>query len=562
MARPIAVPPILVLILASALGSFGAPPEAAARAAASAEGASARLGAGDSTAAQAPEDVRRWWKHVSILAGDGMRGRQTGSPEHGRAASYVAGEFEKLGLAKGAGSSYIQPVEFVSRKVREPECRVELVFPDRVEPLVLGKDVALGMSSESAAEIELPVAFAGYALSVPEQDYDDPKSVDLKGKLALYLGGGPASVTEPRRSSAMASGERWRALRAAGALGQGNISNPHHSDIPWERGARNRFAPSMSLADSTLDERKGMRLSLFVNPDSAEKWFRGAPHRFAELLAMSDSSLALPRFALVPKVRATVRYDRQVVESQNVVAVLPGRDPRLRGEAVVLSAHLDHLGVGAPAQGDSIYNGAWDNASGVASLIEIARALSAPERRPARSVVFVLVTGEEKGLLGSHYFAHRPTMPIDSIVANLNVDMVLPIVPMDHLVIHGVDESTLGDRARELARERGIEVLPDPEPHRRLFVRSDQFNFIRNGVPALAPMAGAPKGTPEDEKLRAWIRERYHQPGDDLNQAFEPAAVSTLVDYVTELAARVANDPTRPTWKASSFFRRYATAAP
>ncbi len=521
------------------------------------------VAAGDSIAATASPDVQRWWETVRALGVDEMRGRQTGSVEHLRAAELVAERFKALGLEPGApGGSYLQPVEFVSRRVRESECSLELVFPDRVEKLVLGKDATLSMSCESVTELEAPLAFAGYALSVPEQGYDDTRGTDLAGNVAIYLSVGPDGVTEPRRTSAQASGERWAAFRAAGALGLGQISNPRRSDITWERGSRNRFNPSMALADSTLDERGGQRISLFVNADSAAKWFAGAAHSFAELRALSDSSLPLPRFPLVPKLRARVSYDREIVVSQNVVAVLPGRDPELRDQAVVLSAHLDHLGVGAAADGDSVYNGVMDNATGISTLIEIARALSAPGKRPARSIVFVCVTGEEKGLLGSHYYAHRPTVQIESIVANLNVDMVLPIVPMSHLVLHGVDESTFGDRARELAAEQGIEVLPDPEPHRRLFVRSDQFNFIRNGVPALAPMAAAPAGSDADSLLRAWIRERYHQPDDDLDQPFVPSSVSAFIAYVTELAARVANDPTRPTWKASSYFRRYASPAP
>jgi Zn-dependent M28 family amino/carboxypeptidase len=254
-----------------------------------------------------------------------------------------------------------------------------------------------------------------------------------------------------------------------------------------------------------------------------------------------------------------VRYDREVVESHNVVGVLAGRDPKLAHEAVVLTAHLDHLGVGAPANGDSIYNGAMDNAGGVATLLEVARALAAPERRPARSVIFVCVTGEERGMLGSYAYAMRPAAGAASPIANLNVDMVLPIVPLDHLVIHGIDESTLGDRSRELAQEAGITLLPDPEPQRRLFIRSDQFSFIRRGIPAIAPMAIAPTGSAEDSLLKQWLRERYHQPSDDLDQPFDPEAVAKLIDYVTKLAARVANDPARPVWKETSYFRRYAT---
>jgi hypothetical protein len=539
--------------LALVLAACGGPPPAKA----------SSTSAGDSAVAKSSPEVQDWWRHMKVLAADDMRGRQTGSPEHRRAAEYVAERFKSLGLEPGvAGGGYLQPVSFVSRRIKEPQCSLWLVFPDHSQKLVLGKDATLSMRCESAADLDLPIVFDGYGITVPDQGYDDPAAIDLKGKLALSIGGGPKSVTEPRRSTAQASGERWAGLRRARAVGSASIQNPHHSDATWERAVRNRFGPSMSLADTTLDEMAGMRISVNVNPDSAQKWFEGSGHTFAELLALADSAEALPRFPLVAQLKAKVRYDREVVESQNVVAVLPGKDPRRANEAVVLTAHLDHLGVGAPANGDSIYNGAMDNASGVSVLLEVAKALTAPERRPARSVIFVCVTGEEKGLLGSHYYANRPAVTADSMIANINVDMVLPIVPLDHMLIHGVDESTLGDRARELAVESGITLLPDPEPERRLFVRSDQFNFIRNGVPAIAPDAAAPKGSANYDKLRAWIKTRYHQPGDDLAQPFDPAAVGSLISYVTELAARVANDPTRPVWKPTSFFRRYAAPTP
>jgi Zn-dependent M28 family amino/carboxypeptidase len=199
-----------------------------------------------------------------------------------------------------------------------------------------------------------------------------------------------------------------------------------------------------------------------------------------------------------------------------------------------------------------------DNASGVAELFVVARALAPADKRPARSILFVIVTGEEKGLLGSYFYTQRPTVPIGAIAANVNVDMVLPIVPLERMVIHGVDESTLGDAARSAAKASGIEVIPDPEPKRNLFIRSDQFNFIRAGVPAIAFSMGALPGSPEDSLLHAWTRTRYHEPSDDLEQPMDPNAPSDLIRYVTRLTAEVANAPAVPRWKETSFFRRYA----
>ncbi len=507
-------------------------------------------------------EARRWLEHVRFLASDAMRGRQTGSPEHLRAAEYVAARFKALGLAPGANGSYLQPVPFVSRRVLEDGCRLSLVFADHVEPLILGQDATLQMSCEPTDSIEAPLVFVGYGISVPEQGYDELAKADLKGKIVVYIQGGPASVTEPRRSQAQSSGERWARLREAGALGVIAIRNPHRGDFQWDRSAAQRFGPAMSLADADVDERQGQRFGANFNPERAQKLFAGSGHDASDLLALADSAAAMPVFALLPRLRARTTFEQHRIESQNVVAVLPGSDPALRDEYVVLTAHLDHLGVGAPVAGDSIFNGAMDNASGVASLLEVARALAPAGRRPARSLLFVCVTGEEKGLLGSYYFAHRPTVPMTSVAADVNVDMVLPIVPLRYMIVHGEAESDLGDTARVQAAAVGITVVPDPEPLRNLFIRSDQFNFIRAGVPSIALSAAALPGSPEDSLLHAWTRTRYHEPSDDLAQPMDPGAAGDLIRYVTRLTAAVANAPARPRWKDGSFFRRYAAGTP
>jgi Zn-dependent M28 family amino/carboxypeptidase len=504
-------------------------------------------------------EARRWREHMEFLANDSMRGRQTGSPEHLKAANYVAAQFKALGLVPaGAHGSYLQPVPFTWRRIDEPASSVDLVSSDHVQKIVLGTDATISMGIDEAEALEAPMVFAGYGISVPEQGYDDLAKLDLRGKVVVYLNGGPASVTEPRRSQAQFAGERWARMKEKGAIGLIGIRNPKHSDGTWERGAAQRFSPGMSLADAAVNERQGQQLSLTVNSATAQKWFEGSGHQFVDLLAAADSGAALPTFELPARVRTKVRYERRTVTSQNVVGLLTGTDPVLSKEYVALSAHLDHLGVGTPVEGDSIFNGAMDNASGVSTLIEVARALAA--KRPKRSVLFVIVTGEEKGLLGSYYWTKRPTEPIGKVAANLNVDMVLPIVPLTHMIVHGVDESTLGDAARAEAASTGIAVIPDPEPQRNLFIRSDQFNFIRAGIPAIAVSAGAVPGSPEDSLLRAWIKTRYHQPSDDLAQPYDTEAPATLIRYVAALTRRVADAPERPKWNDSSFFKRYAVS--
>ncbi len=232
---------------------------------------------------------------------------------------------------------------------------------------------------------------------------------------------------------------------------------------------------------------------------------------------------------------------RKDVVSQNVAAILPGNDPVLKNEYVVFSAHLDHIGVGKPINGDSIYNGAMDNASGVAAMLDVAAMLKEQGTKLRRSVLFVAVTGEEKGLLGSKYFANFPTVDPKSIVADINTDMFLPLFPMKRLTVYGLDESDLGDDAAAVARSLGVIPEPDPEPKRNIFIRSDQYSFIRTGVPSIALKVGFVKGSPEEEVAKKWLTERYHAPSDDLQQPVDKTAAGEFDVLVARLLERVAN---------------------
>jgi Zn-dependent M28 family amino/carboxypeptidase len=244
--------------------------------------------------------------------------------------------------------------------------------------------------------------------------------------------------------------------------------------------------------------------------------------------------------------------------SVNVAAILPGSDPTLSQEYVIVSAHLDHLGIGQPIKGDSIYNGAMDNASGVASLLEVAQALKSAARRPSRSILFLAVCGEEKGLQGSRYFANHPTVPATALVADLNVDMFLPIHALKTMRVYGIDESSLGGDIRAVCASLGVGVQPDPQPDRNIFIRSDQYSFIRQGVPSLFFGFGYEPGSPEEQLHNDWLRNRYHAPSDDLQQPVDTAAAAQFNQILVELAGRVANSTAKPSWKTDSFFRRFA----
>ena len=511
-----------------------------------------------SALATSAPDGRRWWGHVQALADDKLEGRNTGSAGYRKAAAYVAGEFERAGLKPAGTDGYFQPVRFHTRRLKEVESSLTLVRNGESEELVLGEDAIIGTRIDPAPSVDAEVVFAGYGLTVPEMQYDDLAGMDLRGKIVLYMSGGPANIPGPLRSHYQSATERGRFLERAGAIGTIGIQNPHHMDLPWQRIALGSRQASMSLADAGLEQQFGLKFTAAVNPEQAGKWFAGSGHSFDDLVALADAGKPLPRFPLHASIRAQVAVERGEAESPNVAAILPGSDPVLKDQYVVLSAHLDHLGIGEPINGDRVYNGAMDNASGVATLLDIAQLLYEAKPKLRRSLLFVAVTGEEKGLLGSRYFAAHPTVKPGSIVADLNVDMFLPLFPLRSVTVYGLNESDLGDEVRAVARARGIRIQDDLEPERNIFIRSDQYSFIRRGIPSLAMKVGYEKGSAEEKIAKAWLKDRYHAPADDTKQPVDLDCAARFDDLLRALAEAVADRPERPKWNANSFFKRFA----
>ena len=490
-----------------------------------------------------------------------MAGRNTGSPGHKRAAEFVASEFRKAGLEPAGAGGYIQPVKFKTRRIVEQRSSLALVRNGQTEPLTLGDDANFSMRIDPAPSVDAPLVFAGYGLRIPELNIDDLTGLDLEGAVVVHISATPRSIPGPLQAHFGSAAERWKTYKAAGAIGTITISNPKTMDIPWARSTLARLQPSMSLADTALDDAAGQQLSVTMNPARADTLFAGSGHTFADLLAQVDTDKPLPHFALPSRVKATVSVERSDVESQNVAGILRGSDAKLGDEYVVVSAHLDHLGVGEPINGDRIYNGAMDNASGVAAILDVAARLHEQNLRASRSLLFIAVTGEEKGELGSRYFAAHPTVPRASIVADVNTDMFLPLFPLKTLMVLGLDESDLGADIRAVAKSLGLAVQADPEPQRNRFVRSDQYSFIKAGIPALAMKVGYEASSPEAEIARKWTAERYHAPSDDLSQPIDHSAAAKYVVVVRDLAIHVANRSDRPKWNDSSFFKRFAKAA-
>ena len=500
----------------------------------------------------AADPASQWWADVSALADDGMEGRLTGSPGYDRAAHYVMRRLKEEGLKPAGSKGFLQPVAFEQQLVDQDASQAELVADDgRATPLKVGDALLIAPGgSPRPAMVDAPLVFIGYGLHLPAQGYDDFAGLDLKGKIAVVLSGGPDTISGPVKSDARSA--RNKALAKAGAVGVIALTTPKQVEILWSRQKLLARQPGMFLADAGLRDTADQFFTASFDPAQSEMLFKGSGRSFAELCALADGSKPVPRFALPLRLRAKVAAARSSVTSPNIVAKLEGSDVRLKTQYVVISAHLDHLGIGEPINGDRINNGAMDDATGVASVLDIAHRLKQEHLR--RSILFVLFTAEEKGLLGSHYFAAHPTVPKASLVADLNFDMPLPLWPLKSVYLPGESESSLGADARAIGAEQGIAVVPDPLPDRNVFVRADQYSFVREGVPAMYFKFGFAKDTPEFQIEHDWRANRYHSPSDDLAQPILKEEAVKLDAFVTALAVRVANADARPAWSHGSIF--------
>jgi Zn-dependent M28 family amino/carboxypeptidase len=503
------------------------------------------------------ERATRWWGDVTTLSSDAMEGRLTGSPGYDRAAALVVERLQALGLEPAGSDGFYQRIEFEEQLLDPADARVMLVADGAETPLRVPQDMIVSRRGPIPASVSAPLVFIGYGLHMPEAGHDDFAGVDLRGKIAVFVSGGPASVSGALKSHARA--ERARLLAERGAVGAISLTTPRQTETPWERAAAGALQSGMYFVDPEVRPVPVPFFEASVNPAEAERLFAGSGRRFSQVAALADASAAVPGFALRPTVRARPQPSTRRLSAPNVVARLPGSDPRLRAEHVVLSAHLDGLGMTTgTTTGDRVYNGALDNAAGVSALLDIAAQMKRMRVRPRRSILFVFVTGEEKGLLGSRYFSRRPTVPAASIVADLNYDMALPLYPLTSITVIGADESSIGADAAQIAQGIGLPLAPDPFPNRNSFIRSDQYSFIERGIPSVAFKFGFAADTPEAETERAWRATHYHQLTDDGSQPVFREDEIRLHDFISALALRIADAEARPRWNETSFFRRFA----
>jgi hypothetical protein len=498
-------------------------------------------------------------QHIRYLASDRLAGRGTGTPGYDSAAQYVAQQFARLGLDSAGTEGYFQPVPL--RRARAVEgSGLVLVGKAGRRALAPFRDyVPFPSQIAPRSEVTAPLVFVGFGVTAPERSYDDYRDVDAKGKIVVLLTGAPAAFPPAERAH-YASGrtKRQNAVRQ-GAVGL-LVVRTRDQTFPWDRLVRQSRRGEMRWLDSTgapSDVSPALRGAGVLSDSAAARLFEGAPRPLRDVLAGAEAGKP-PTFDL--PLRATMRTVsvHEPLESRNVAGLLRGSDARLRDEVVVYTAHLDHLGIGEPVRGDSIYNGAMDNASGSAALLEVARAFATLPEAPRRSVLFLSVTGEEDGLLGSDYFAEHPTVPIERIAANVNIDGLAILYPFRDIVALGAEHTTLDSTVARVARRMGVTVSPDPFPQEVFFVRSDQYSFVRRGVPSLFPFMGlrSDSGVDAPARFKEWLATRYHLPQDDVDQPMdlESGARNAQLEFLVGL--EIANAAERPAWKKGDFFER------
>ena len=494
--------------------------------------------------------------HMRFLADDMLEGRGTATRGYELAARYVAAQYQRIGLEPAGEKGFFQPVPLRRASLIQGKSGVTFTVQGRRHDLVLERDYLMSADTyRGESEANAAVVFAGYGTTAPELGYDDFAGIDARGKIVAVLSGSPPAFPHTLRAHYSNGRVKDANLAAHGAIGVISIRTPvDERRSTWERIAPQSRQPSIrwvgedGVPDGVAPE---LRVSVTVNRGAAEKLFQGAKAPLAEVFDAAEKG-KLRGFDLPARARMRRASRHESVSSPNVIGVLPGSDPQLKREVVVLSAHLDHLGIGSPVRGDSIYNGAFDNATGIASMIEVAAALAAMKPRPKRSVMFLAVTGEEKGLQGSSYFAAHPTRPIEDLAADLNMDMYVMTAPLREVVAHGAEHSTLASTVRQAAATLGLQVVSDPTPEQVVFVRSDQYSFVRRGVPSL--FVTGQGGASSAAALEDWRHRIYHSPQDDLDQPMDFESLARFARLHLLMAQRVANQPTRPKWNPGDFF--------
>ncbi len=500
--------------------------------------------------------------HVQFLADDLLEGRAAGSKGFDTAAAYVVAQFRQIGLKPaGDGDSYLQSVPLLEATAVLPGSAAQLVRNDDTVRFSYGSDFLPGADYFAAnATLTAPLVFAGFGIEAPELEYNDLDKVDLAGRIAVIFDGAPARFAHNERAYYSSTVVKYATLVQRGAIGLITLDTREgDSSYPWEQRVAASWTPQMRWLGSDgqpVDAFPELKARFRFSQGAAARLFEGAATDLDQ--ALDAAAAGTPQgFDLPGSMTLSATTGLRRTQSANVIGMIEGSDPVLRRELVVISAHLDHLGRGAPVDGDSIYNGAHDNASGVGILLETARALAASGAKPKRSIVFAAVTAEERGELGSDYFAHHPTVARSRIVANLNIDMPLLVGPMLDFVALGAEHSTLGPIARRAASAEGYALSPDNSPEEVNFIRSDQFSFVRQGIPSLYVIGGYKsrfRDTDVGAELQEYLKKHYHQPSDDGSLPLHYPTAAAFTRMHVRMVMEVADAPERPRWNRRDFF--------
>lgn len=499
--------------------------------------------------------------HMKFLASDLLEGRAAGTRGHEIAAAYVASQFEGAGLEPGANGTFFQSVPF-RRTTADAQSSIT-VQPDQGAALRLKFGDAFVTSGDplhAERKVSGRLAVVGYGITAPELNHDDYAGIDARGKIVVVFSGAPSRFSNTVRAHYSSSLGKVDNAAAHGAAGMIVLERPDDdSPSPWAQVSRNYGRGAMhwlTREGAPHGVNPSLTHSIRIHPDVAESLFQIAGRKHADVAAQVREGTFRPfEIPASVTIHSLSRHER--VDSPNVVGLVRGSDPKLRDEYLVMSSHLDHIGITAPVDGDAINNGAFDNASGIAALIEIARAAAAAKPRPRRSIVFLATTAEESGLRGADYFVINPTVPRAGIVANINIDQIMMIDAVRDVIVHGIEHSSLGDAARAVAAKSGIPISPDPFPEEVVFVRSDQYPFIRQGIPALYIDSGITAVDPAidaGKRQKEWLKQRYHTPKDDLQQQLDYSVPAMVGRFTLLTALEIASSPVRPAWKPGDFF--------
>jgi len=510
--------------------------------------------AGPRAAAAAEFSADRFKSHVAFLADDLLEGRDTGSRGHEIAAAYVASQFMGLGLKPaGANGGWYQQVPFRSAVV-EGKPRFTLTGPSGETVWESGTEMSVGPSFEAEKEdVSGGIVFAGYGAEAPEFGADDYKGLDVRGKVVAVFAGLPKGL--PSEIAAHLGDTKLDVARRHGAIGM--ITLPTTASAkgrPFAAIARRHLRPALNWVGPTGKPGESGGFGASATETAAAALFAGAPRSFADVRAEVDRGLDPRGFELATKLRVERQTKWTTIRSPEVIGLLPGSDPKLKDEYVILMGHLDHLGMRPTAKPgeDGIYNGALDNAAGVATMLEAARAFATSPDKPRRSILFIANTAEEKGLLGASYYASNPTVPIGKIVAAVDLDMPLLLYRFTDVIAFGADHSQVGEAVRRAAAQMGLALAPDPMPEENIFVRSDHYEFVKQGVPAIMLATGWANGG--GDKWKAFLGGTYHSPKDDMSQPidWDSGARYARLNYL--ISRELADAPQRPLWYKGDYF--------